>query len=116
MSNPRDHASHPLPAAPTTSATVGRAGDALVFHGAMDRAAVASLWRQAQPLREGVQRLDLREVSRIDSAGLALLAELAGGSAGDGPVPAGMDVVGTPAGLDELRAAYRLDARLAFAR
>jgi hypothetical protein len=25
------------------------------------------------------------------------------------------DVVGTPAGLDELRAAYRLDPRLAYA-
>lgn len=88
------------------AATVRRDADALVFRGALERTAVAGLWRQAQPLRAGVQRLDLAAVSHLDSAGLALLAALAGD---------GLDVVGVPAGLAELRAAYRLDERLAFA-
>ena len=87
-------------------ATVTREAEMLVFGGALERAAVAALWRQVQPLRAGIVRLDLAAVSLVDSAGLALLAELAG---------AGIAVVGAPAGLAELRAAYRLDDRLAFA-
>ena len=54
-----------------------------------------------------VDTFDLRAVDRIDSAGLALLAELAGRCDG-------VDVLGEPAGLAELRTAYRLDAALAF--
>lgn len=87
-------------------ATVTRDGDTLVFRGALARTAVAALWRQAQPLRDGLRGLDLTAVSHVDSAGLALLAELAGD---------GIAVLGAPAGLAELRAAYRLDDRLAFA-
>lgn len=89
------------------AATVTRDAETLVFGGALERAAAAALWRQAQPLRAGLRRLDLTAVSQVDSAGLALLAELAG---------SGIDVVGAPAGLADLRAAYRLDERLAFAR
>lgn len=98
------------------TATVIRDANTLVFRGALARAAVAALWRQVQPLRIGIVRLDLTAVSVVDSAGLAMLAELAHESrvhesrAGDGIV-----VVGAPAGLAELRAAYRLDERLAFA-
>lgn len=88
-------------------AGVRRDGEALVFAGALDRAAVATLWREAQALRSGVASLDLRAVTRVDSAGLALLAELG---------QAKIAVVGTPAGLLELRAAYRLDERLDYAR
>lgn len=88
------------------AATLTREAATLVFRGALERAAVASLWRQAQPLRAGVARLDLTAVAHVDSAGLALLAELAG---------EGLDVIGAPAGLAELRAAYRLDDRLGFA-
>ena len=52
----------------------------------------------------------------VDSAGLALLAELADESRADDSVAGnGIVVVGAPAGLAELRAAYRLDERLAFA-
>lgn len=87
-------------------ATVTRDGEALVFRGALERAAVAALWRQAQSLRADMRRLDLTAVSHVDSAGLALLAELAG---------EGIAVIGAPEGLAELRAAYRLDERLAFA-
>lgn len=114
------------PAAVPAAATVGREADALVFRGALLRPAVAALWRQAQPLRAGIRTLDLGAVSDVDSAGLALLAALAGAGDGGCAQPAARDagdrapghgiaVIGAPAGLAELRAAYRLDARLAFA-
>lgn len=86
-----------------------RDGDALVFTGALLRDDVAALWRQASAALDGVRRFDLQAVSRIDSAGLALLAELATRAGG------GIAIDGTPAGLAELRAAYRLDAALGFA-
>lgn len=86
-----------------------RDGDALVFTGALLRDDVAALWRQASAAVDGVRRFDLQAVSRIDSAGLALLAELTTRAGG------GIAIDGTPAGLAELRAAYRLDAALGFA-
>ncbi|WP_417471855.1 STAS domain-containing protein [Luteimonas mephitis] len=94
---------------PTSSAGMRRDGDALVFTGALLRDDVAALWRQASAAVDGVRRFDLQAVSRIDSAGLALLAELATRAGG------GIAIDGTPAGLAELRAAYRLDAALGFA-
>ena len=94
-----------MPAASTGSSSV--AGDALVFHGPLDRAATPSLWKQAQPLLAGIRRLDLTAVAAVDSAGLALLAELAD------RVPA-VAVAGNPPGLSELRAAYRLGPSLGF--
>lgn len=108
------------------AAAVSREADALVFRGALVRGAVAALWRQAQPLRVGIARLDVSAVSVVDSAGLALLAELAyDGVAGNSArgrraddrsaAGDGIAVIGAPAGLAELRAAYRLDDRLAFA-
>jgi phospholipid transport system transporter-binding protein len=90
-----------------SAATVRREGDALVFTGALDRAAVAALWRQAQPLLKDLRRLELAAVSEVDSAGLALLAELAARAPG-------VSVIGTPPGLTELRTAYRLDEGLGF--
>ena len=88
------------------AATVHRDGEALIFAGALERGAVAPLWRQLQSLRTGARKIDLHQVGHVDSAGLALLAELAGD---------GMAVIGLPAGLAELRAAYRLDDTLGFA-
>jgi phospholipid transport system transporter-binding protein len=90
------------------SATVRKDGARLVFDGALDRAACAGLWRQAQPLLGGFDVLDLTAVRVVDSAGLALLAEIAARSPG-------ASVTGAPAGLSELRAAYRLDDTLGFA-
>lgn len=104
------------------AATVSRDADTLVFRGPLARASVAGVWRQAQPLRTGIGRLDLTAVTLVDSAGVALLAALAngglahGGPGSSGHTPGtGIAVIGTPAGLAELRAAYRLDDRLAFA-
>ncbi|KQZ59274.1 MULTISPECIES: STAS domain-containing protein [unclassified Lysobacter] len=90
-----------------SAATVRREGEALVFTGALDRAAVAALWRQALPLLKDLRRLELGAVSEVDSAGLALLAELAARAPG-------VSVIGTPPGLTELRTAYRLDEGLGF--
>lgn len=90
-------------------ATVERAGETLRFAGALQRNEVAALWRHALPQIGGIERFDLAAVARVDSAGVALLAELATRS--------GTTVVidGTPPGLVELRAAYRLAPTLAFA-
>lgn len=91
----------------TTACT--RQDDALIFTGTLDRAAAAALWPQLQKSVQGVRRFDLGAVPRVDSAGLALLAELAA-LAGDG-----VTLQGRPDGLDELRAAYRLQDDLSFA-
>jgi phospholipid transport system transporter-binding protein len=91
------------------AAGVRKDGEALVFSGALDRDAAATLWSQARALVGGVRRFDLNAVTEVDSAGLALLAELAA-------QVEGVEVVGTPAGLSELRAAYRLDDALGFGR
>ncbi len=94
---------------PTEGATrVVRAGETLRFTGALLRVEVAALWPQALAQLRAVRRFDLTAVERVDSAGLALLAELAGQV--DGVV-----IDGTPAGLAELRAAYRLGPQLGFA-
>lgn len=90
------------------NATVRQDGDTLVFGGALERASVAALWSQLRSPGNGLRRLDLSAVSSVDSAGLALLAELCARADVT-------DVIGTPPGLAELRTAYRLDPRLAFA-
>lgn len=90
------------------AARMERAGDALRFTGTLQRAEVAALWKQL-PKLDGVRRLDLTGVDRVDSAGLALLAEIASRCG------AAVQVDGEPAGLQDLRSAYRLDAGLAFA-
>ena len=92
------------------AASLERAGETLRFTGALLRDQVAVLWRQALPLTGGARRFDLTAVTRVDSAGVALLAELAAHAAGSGLV-----IDGAPAGLAELRAAYRLQPDLGFA-
>jgi len=96
--------------APTeqTAAGVRREGEALVFSGALLRAAVAPLWPQVLASLAGANRFDLRAVSQVDSAGLALLAELAARVGG------GIAIDGAPAGLHALCEAYRLDPGLGY--
>ena len=91
------------------AAGLDRAGDALRFTGPLSRDRIAALWRQALPLLAGARRFDLTAVTRVDSAGVALLAELAA-RAGGAPAIDGM-----PPGLAELRTAYRLQPDLGFA-
>ena len=97
------------PASNTAGATVSRDGEALRFAGPLLRAQAAAAWRQALPLLDGVRRFDLTAVGRVDSAGVALLAELAARAGG------AVAVDGAPAGLDALSAAYRLTPALGFA-
>lgn len=91
------------------AASVRRDGEALVFSGAMQRAVVATVWPQALAVLADVRRFDLRAVSQVDSAGLALLAELVAQAGGD------IGIDGAPAGLHALCEAYRLDPGLGYA-
>ncbi|TBV72266.1 STAS domain-containing protein [Pseudoxanthomonas winnipegensis] len=95
-----------------STATLRREGTALVFGGALDRAAAQALWPSAQRALDGAQRLDVSAVSALDSAGLALLVALAARlrAAGSGPVT----VEGAAPGLAELCAAYRLTPALDY--
>ncbi len=88
------------------TARVHRDGDALAFAGAVTAATVPALWSAARGLRGGAARLDLHAVTALDSAGLALLAELA--DAGT------LAVDGTPPGLTDLCGAYRLTPALGY--
>jgi phospholipid transport system transporter-binding protein len=99
------------PADPGQGLSLHRDGAVLRLVGRLDRATATTAWPALLPLLEGARSLDLTGVERLDSAGLALLAEAASRlSAHDGAA-----LSGTPAGLAELRAAYRLDQTLAFA-
>ena len=89
-------------------ASVRRDGEALVFSGALLRDAIAGLWPDALKALDGARSLDLAAVPRIDSAGLALLSALSGRAGGS------VEISGSPEGLEELRAAYRLSPSLAF--
>lgn len=88
-----------------SNATARLDGDTLRLSGTLDRDAVTALWPQLAGAAP--RRLDLHAVERIDSAGLALLAEL---SARHGEV----ELAGNPAGLAELSTAYRLSPSLDF--
>ncbi len=94
-----------------SNASVQRDGDALVFTGAIDREAAAALWAPASQALPGTQRIVLTNVTTVDSAGLALLAELSARLRQAGGMPV---LEGEPAGLSELRAAYRLTPGLDF--
>ncbi len=82
-----------------------------MFGGALDRAAAAGLWVTASKAATGAQRIVLTNVTTVDSAGLALLAELAARLRAAG---AAVSIEGEPAGLSELRTAYRLTPGLDF--
>ena len=86
---------------------VRRDGDTLRFEGELVAAAIRDTWTQASTALAGVRRFDVTAVRRVDSAGVALLAEL-GERAGN------VAIEGDPAGLAALRAAYRLTPTLAF--
>lgn len=94
---------------PATDAAIRRDGDALHVSGDVTGEHVPTLWRSARPQCAGARSIDIAGVTRIDSAGLALLSALA-----DAAGSAGIEVTGSPPGLADLRAAYRLDAGLGF--
>ena len=88
-------------------AGVERAGPLLRLCGRLDRASVAGLWPQALRALDGAQGLDLHAVEALDSAGLALLAELV-----DRLPRETRRIEGQPPGLAGLCAAYRMNADL----
>ena len=94
------------PAGGATAASVRRDGGTLVFAGPLERAAAPALWAAALPLLDGATAMDLTAVPHVDSAGLALLAELQARAGGR------LALRGEPDGLPGLRAAYRLDNAL----
>ena len=89
----------------SADAAVRLDGDVLRFSGSVDRAAAPALWRVLAGFRDRAKTANLLDVARVDSAGLALLSELASG---------GVVIEGSPPGLAELRDAYRLDGALGF--
>ncbi|MEO6264567.1 MAG: anti-sigma B factor antagonist [Luteimonas sp.] len=93
---------------PSAEPLLQRDADTLRFRGDLLVGAIAGLWTQAVASLDGVRRFDLADVGRVDSAGVALLAELAQRAGG-------VVVDGDPAGLSALRAAYRLTPALAYA-
>lgn len=86
-------------------------GATLHLSGVLDRQAATLLWPQLQAFAGRYQQVDLTAVPQVDSAGVALLAELAARARAQGQTLA---VHGTPEGFNELRAAYRLGADLDF--
>lgn len=93
-----------------SNASIRIEGDTLHLAGTLDRAAVTTLWPQLARVPGTLRQLDLQLLERIDSAGLALLGELAARLRAHAQV----QILGAPAGLDELRAAYRLSPSLDF--
>ena len=92
-----------------TGLSLHRDGPVLRLSGVLDRAAATAAWPALLAQLPGAQVLDVAAVQRLDSAGLALLAEAADRLSAQG---AAVQVTGAPEGLAELRAAYRLDAAL----
>lgn len=88
-----------------SDAAVRLDGDVLRFSGRVDRAGVPALWCTLGRLRAEAKSANLADVEGVDSAGLALLSELATG---------GVRIEGSPPGLAELRDAYRLNDALGF--
>lgn len=82
----------------------------LYLAGVLDRDAVVALWPQLAKNLGPLRQLNLQALERVDSAGLALLAEVAARLRANG----GGDLTGDPAGLAELRKAYRLAPDLEF--
>ena len=95
-----------MPSAETVS--LQRDADTLRFGGDLLIAGIRDAWARALPMLAGVRRFDVSGVAQVDSAGIALLAELAQRAGG-------VAIDGDPAGLSALRAAYRLTPALAYA-
>jgi phospholipid transport system transporter-binding protein len=93
---------------PRARATLDLRGDTLHIAGRLQRDAVPALW-SALPTAPFAQ-VDLSAVTALDTAGLALLVELAAHSRrAGGPSPR---ILHAPAGYDSLCAAYRIRPEL----
>ena len=91
-----------------TAATLGMQGETLHIAGRLQRDAVPALW--AVLPTAAVAQIDLSAVTALDTAGLALLVELAARSRRvGGAVPR---ILHAPPGYDALCAAYRIRPQL----
>src|SRR5512133_233992 len=97
----------PSAEAGTATPTARRDGETLRLAGDLVVANIAALWKPALEQLAGVRCLDVGAVGRVDSSGVALLAELAARAGGAA-------VTGDPPGLAALRAAYRLTPALDY--
>jgi len=91
---------------PKPAAAIDRDGNTLRLRGVLAADAVARLRLDRQNVA-GVTQISLDEVERVDTVGVALIAQLvAAAAAASGARP---HVSGRPAGLEELCQAYRID-------
>ena len=86
---------------------VRRDSEQLFLSGTLDRAAATALWPQACAAADGARVLDVSAVDAVDSAGLAMLVALA-------KHMQDARIEGSPDGMADLLAAYRLRPTLAF--
>lgn len=91
---------------------VQRVGESLRFTGPLLRVNGADAWTRALPQLAGVRHFDLGAVTRVDSAGVALLAALM--ERAGAAQACEITLEGSPPGLAELRGAYRLTPALGF--
>jgi phospholipid transport system transporter-binding protein len=85
-----------------------RDADTLRVSGELLTPHIRDAWTRALPMLVGVRRFDVTGVTQVDSAVIALLAELAQRAGG-------VAIEGDPPGLSALRAAYRLTPALYYA-
>lgn len=85
-----------------------RDAETLRFGGDLLTAGIRDAWARALPMLAGTRRFDVSGMGQVDSAGIALLAELAQRAGG-------VAIDGDPRGLSALRAAYRLTPTLGYA-
>lgn len=90
---------------PKPIAAIDRDGDNLRLSGVLSADAVARLHLDRQNVA-GVTHIRLDDVERVDTVGVALIAQLVASAADSGTRPL---VSGHPAGLEELCRAYRID-------
>jgi phospholipid transport system transporter-binding protein len=96
-----------MPSVEPTPPSLERDGDTLRLHGDLVAAGIDALWPLALDQLTGVRSIDVASVGRVDSSGVAFLAELAERTGG-------ADIAGDPPGLAALRAAYRLGPNLGY--
>ncbi|WP_228005826.1 lipid asymmetry maintenance protein MlaB [Xenorhabdus sp. BG5] len=55
-----------------------KAGNTLFLQGTLDRDSLLPLWQQKEQALEGIDNIDVSQLSRVDSTGLALFVQLKG--------------------------------------
>ncbi|MEQ1974309.1 lipid asymmetry maintenance protein MlaB [Xenorhabdus sp. SGI240] len=55
-----------------------KAGSTLFLQGTLDRDSLLPLWQQKEQALEGIDNIDVSQLSRVDSTGLALFVQLKG--------------------------------------